>query len=100
MNVYFRDDDLCECANDLRKATKKFGRAVGRKYISHMNLLQEANSKQDIYKFKFLRLHALKGQRKGQHAIDLNKDKGVRLIIVFQDSDSLMVEEVSTDHYA
>ena len=100
LNVLFKDKDLRECANELRKATKLFGRAVGRKYIDLVNLLQEANSIQDIKEFKALRLHALRGQRKGQHAIDLNKDKGVRLIIVFRDSDSLMVEEVNTNHYA
>ncbi len=95
MDVLYRDDDLEECANDERKGRKTFGRAVARKFISRVNFLKQARSTKDIpasWRFK-----PLKGTRKGEYSIDLNK--GDRLIVTLPGPGQILIEEVNTDHY-
>ncbi len=97
MDVHFRTDELRECAADVNKATKAFGRAVGRKYQERVSFLMEIESTREIP--SSWRFHPLRRDREGQFAIDLNKDKGVRLIMTFPKPGLLRVQEVNTDHY-
>ncbi len=60
-------------------------------------LLLAAEAFNDLYTVRSLRLHALKGDRAGQHAIDVTSR--VRLILTYQDDvRTIRVEEVS-QHY-
>ena len=97
LDVQFRTEDLRECAEDERKATKSFGRAVGRKYHERVNGLMQIESTQEIP--RSWRFHPLKHEREGQFALDLNKDKGVRLVVTFPQPGVLCVEEVNTVPY-
>lgn len=97
LDVHFRTDELRECAADVNEATKAFGRGVGRKYQERVSFLMEIESTHEIP--SSWRFHPLRGDRKGQFAIDLNKDKGVRLVMTFPKPGLLRVEEVNTDHY-
>lgn len=70
---------------------------MGRKYRERVNGLMGLDSPQQIP--RSWRFHPLKHDREGQFAIDLNKDKGVRLIVTLPQPGVLRVEEVNTVHY-
>ena len=97
LDVQFRTQELRECAEDEGKAVKKYGRPVGRKYVQRVRFLMETRSIQQIP--SSWRFHPLTGDREGEFALDINKDKGVRLIMTFPEPGLLRVEEVNTDHY-
>lgn len=63
MDVHYRKDELREYAEDERKAIKRYGRAVGRKYVERVNLFKELESVQQLRDIGFLRFHALKVER-------------------------------------
>ena len=97
MDIEFRTDALREEAQDERKATEAYGRAVGRKYQERVNGLMQIESTMEIP--ASWRFHPLKHDREGQFALDLNKDKGVRLIVSLPRPGLICVEEVNTVHY-
>ena len=98
MDVRFRDDELRECAQDTRKAIRKFGKAVGRKYIERIRFLAAAESTESIPR-SWRYHHLLRGNWDGQHALDINKEKGVRLILTELEPSVVRIEEVSATHY-
>jgi plasmid maintenance system killer protein len=77
---------------------KLWGEKVARAYVSRVNFLHAAASARDVLAVNAYRLHPLKGERAGQHA--LNLCGAWRLIVVFTDKamSVVRVEEVS-DHY-
>jgi toxin HigB-1 len=60
--------------------------------------MKAASSARDLFALQSLRLHPLKGDRKGQHAMNL--DESWRLVVVFTGKEwkAVRVEEVSK-HY-
>ncbi len=97
LDVLFRDKELRECTHDPRKATRKFGKAVSCKYIERTLFLIAAESIEQIPRSWWY--HQLSGNREGQHTLDINKDKDVRLILTELEPVVVRIEEVSTTHY-
>lgn len=98
MIIKFKTRQLENCFRDHRKANKAFGDQVARKYIQRINIIQQTQNLDELICLPGLRCHALKGERKGQYAVNLTgffrlifKLKGSQLEIV-------MIEEVSK-HY-
>lgn len=75
---------------------REWGLVVGRKYILRVKILGAAMEFNDLYAIRSLRLHELKGPRKGQHAVILHGRW--RLVLVRLADDKVRVEEV-TKHY-
>ena len=98
MNVQFKTDRLRQCYESLREGTREWGAKAARVYVLRVNQLFGATDAQALRSLRSLRLHALGGARKGQHAIWI--DEFYRLIVKFQDKATTVVriEEVSK-HY-
>jgi toxin HigB-1 len=98
VDVTFGDDDLRRCYEDHKRATRRWGQKIARRYVDRINRLQASQTANDLRSFPELRLHPLTGDRKGQWA--LNLDSAWRLIVVFLDQGMkvVRVDEVS-DHY-
>lgn len=98
MIVKFKTKQLQLCYTEYRKASKTFGNNVARKYIQRINIIQQSRNLDELTRLPGLRCHALKGERRGQYAINLTgfyrlifKLSGTQLEIV-------NIEEVSK-HY-
>jgi len=96
--VKFKTKQLQLCYTEYRKASKTFGNNVARKYIQRINIIQQSRNLDELTRLPGLRCHALKGERRGQYAINLTgfyrlifKLSGTQLEIV-------NIEEVSK-HY-
>ncbi len=98
MIVKFKTRQLETCYRQYRKANKTFGEQIARKYIQRIDIIQQSQNLDELMKLPGLRCHPLKGEKKGQYAINLTsfyrlifKHSGTLLEIV-------MIEEVSK-HY-
>ena len=80
MNVSFRSSQLERAFRKSAQATRRWGQAAARKYVTRVTQLLSARDWDDIRSLKALRAHPLRGDRKGQWAIDM--DKRWRLIVM------------------
>ena len=97
MEVSFRTNELRQCYDRSALATRTWGTAVGRKYISRVKMLSAARDWQEIRELRTLRLHQLHGQNEGKFAITLN-DRWRLIVSEGSTRNSLVIEEVS-NHY-
>ncbi len=98
MEIDFRTNKLEKCFRESGQANKEFGAQVGRKYIQRINLIKAAKDLNAVMKLPGLRCHPLKGNRKGQYAVNLT---GFYRLIFTVEGDKLsiaMIEDVSK-HY-
>lgn len=98
MIIKFKTRQLETCFREYRKARKAFGEQLARKYIQRVNLIQQSQNLDELKKLPALRCHELKGNRKGQYAINLT---GFYRLIFKVQGDQLeiaLIEEVSK-HY-
>ncbi len=98
MDVHFRTAGLERCYQDGDTARRAWGEKIARRYVQRIDALYAAKTAKDLFALRSLRLHPLKGNRQGQHAIRL--DDAWRLVVRFA-GDRLTivtVEEVSR-HY-
>ena len=97
MELRFRNTDLLRCYEEESRASRSWGPTVGLKYIQRVTVLRAVERFTDLFQIRSLQLHALKGNRKGQHAIIIHGRW--RLIVTYdKDEKLLFVEEVSS-HY-
>ncbi len=97
MKFDFASRKLERCYLDGNEATRAFGPKIGRLFLRRIATISSANDLSALYSLRSLRLHPLKGERKGQFAMDL--DKSWRLTITYNEKEnSIRVEEV-TNHY-
>ncbi len=98
MKVEFRTTALRKLYEESAKAKRAFGSQAARKYIQRVNILKAAKGQADIMAQQTLRCHALKGDRKGNHAMRLH-DRW-RLIVTFKGGvlEVVRIEEVNK-HY-
>jgi proteic killer suppression protein len=89
---------LEDCYRQLAAARRAWGEKVATRYVQRINQLYAARTAADLFTLKALRLHPLKGGRKGQHALRLDVDW--RLVVRFEGDrwKIVRVEEVSK-HY-
>lgn len=98
MEVQFKNAKLKKYYQKSDSAIKKFGEVVGKRYIQRINIIKATKDLNALKKLPVLRCHPLKGNRKGQWAINLT---GSYRLIFTLEGDSLeivMIEEVS-NHY-
>jgi len=96
VEVHFRSKSLRRCYEDSADGARAWGPVVGRKYILRVNVLYAVKQFSELYSIRALRLHELKGERKGQYAITVH-DRW-RLLLTRVTDDTVRVEEV-TQHY-
>lgn len=96
MRVTFANAHLERCYLNSSLAVREWGSHVAARYIGRVDLVADAKTLRDVALVRSVRLHPLKGDRRGQYALALT-DRW-RLVIVLLDDDSVRVEEV-TNHY-
>jgi len=98
VEVTFRTTKLRKCYEGQAAAQRAWGVAVARAYVRCIEILKAVETLQAVAAFRHLRLHPLKGDRQGQHAIAL--DNRWRLIVTFEKGPParVRIEEVSR-HY-
>ena len=96
VGIEFASRDLEKCAQETRRAIRQWGAAVGDKYVQRVATIAQAPTFDMLFKLRFLRLHPLSGERKGQFALTLH-DRW-RLIISKVSDKVVRIEEV-TNHY-
>lgn len=98
MIVKFRDNTLKNLYLKKNYAFKTLGAQVAKKYIQRINIIQAVENLDGLIQLPALRCHPLKGNRKGQYAINLT---GFYRLIFTVEGNMLniaMIEEVSK-HY-
>ena len=98
MEIRFKTKKLEKQYISSSEAIKAYGLQVAKKYITRINILQSANSFEDLYSMPTLKFHPLTGDRKGEYAISLT---GYYRLIITQDGETFdiaKIEEVSK-HY-
>lgn len=100
---------------DEKIATRQFGSRVTTKLYQAVHYLQVVDHLSHVQGLPMYRLHALKGNRQGQYAMDLGRTSGFRLIFIplnpkdegytstheatlFKECEHIMIQEVS-HHY-
>lgn len=68
----------CEC---YKEAKKCFSKVVAEKLHSTIEFLKNAENLLDVYYVPTYKLHPLKGDKRGNFAIDLGRRLGYRLLI-------------------
>ncbi len=96
MEVQFRTGRLRTCYERYREGEREWGPEVARRFIQRINLLYAAETVSDLRTMRALRFHALKGERQGTFALEL--DRRMRLIVTFPAPGTVGIEEVSTHH--
>ena len=97
MNVRFRTRQLERAFQESDRAVRRWGEAVGRKYVTRIVELERARDFDDVRTLVALRPHPLKGERKGQWALDMTGRW--RLIVEpSEDGQDVTILEVS-QHY-
>ena len=97
MEVTFRTNQLRRNYQESARATRQWGADVGRKYITRINELYAVKDFQEVYSVKSMRLHPLKGSKRGELAIYLTGKW--RLIVMQGDTaEHVIIREVS-NHY-
>lgn len=71
MEVRFRTKKLQRQYEQANEAKRAFGATVARKYIQRVNIIKSAENLDELRKLPGLRCHELKGNRRGQWAINL-----------------------------
>lgn len=71
MEVRFRTRKLRREYEDYREAEKAYGTQVARRYVERVNIIQHALDIEELKQLPGLRCHELKGDRRGQWAVNL-----------------------------
>ena len=96
MIIHFAHSDLEECAEDVRKAIRRWGSIVGDKYPQRLTIIASLPNFDAMYAYRLLRLHRLSGDRQETYAVTIHGRW--RLILRKLSETEILVEEVS-NHY-
>ena len=96
MEIEFATNRLAAASLSLSEATRLFGFPSGRKYIQRLAVLRAADKFTQLYAHRALRLHSLKGNRAGQHAMTLTGNH--RLIVERIGEDHVRILDVEDYH--
>ena len=96
MDIDFSSNRLTDAGKSLSEASRIFGIPIGRKYIQRLAILRAADKFSQLYGFQALKLHTLKGNRKGQYSITLTGN--YRLIIEKVREDKVSIVDVEDYH--
>lgn len=98
MIAKFRTRQLESCFKEYRKASRVYGEQIARKYIQRITIIQASQNLDELTKLPGLRCHALKGERKGQYAVNLTGFYRLIFTLTGNQLEIVMIEEVSK-HY-
>ena len=96
MKIEFATNRLDAAGLSLSEATRLFGVPIGRKYIQRLAVLRAVDKFTELYGHRALRLHPMRGDHAGQHAITLTGN--FRLIIEQVSNDALRILGVEDYH--
>ena len=96
METEFATNRLAAASLSLSEATRLFGVPIGRKYIQRLAILRAAEKFDELHAHRSLRLHSLRGNRTGQHAMTLTGN--FRLIVERLSEDEVRVLDVEDYH--
>ena len=97
MELTFRTRQIQRCYEESARAIQRWGPEVARKFVTRIKQLQAVADFQQACNIRAMRLHALKGSKKGELSITLTGRW--RLIATKgEGEDSVIIEEVS-NHY-
>jgi plasmid maintenance system killer protein len=98
VEVRFGKVQLERSYRDNRLARTLWGEKIARCYVQRIDQLYAAETARELFALRALRLHPLKGERQGQHALRL--DDAWRVVVRFEGErlTIVTVEEVSK-HY-
>ena len=80
MEICYKHGRLQEVAANFKSAVREWGKENAKKLFLRIQQLKAASTLNDMHRVPGARFHPLKGDRKGQFALDLKHPK--RLIIV------------------
>ena len=95
MEVVFRTRKLEKEYTNSAKAIKAYGLNVARKYIQRVNIIKNAIDMDELKQLPGLRFHPLKGDRQGQHAINLTGFSRLIFTLEGNQMEIVCIEEVS-----
>ena len=96
MDISFATTRLARASRSLSEASKLFGVPICRKYIQRLAVLRATDRFAQLYGHRALRLHPLKGNRAGQHAMTLTGN--YRLLVERISEDEVRVWDVEDYH--
>jgi len=96
--VKFKSNKLKKQYEDSDNAISAYGDDVGKKYISRINIIKSSNSIDDLKTISVIRCHKLKGDRKGEWAINLTGKYRLIFTLHGENLEIARIEEVSK-HY-
>ena len=97
MEVIFRTNRLRRNYEESSRATRQWGADVGRRYITRVNQLYAVRDFRAAYNIRSLRLHPLRGSRRGELSIYLTGQW--RLIVTIGDSERQVIVSEVSNHY-
>ena len=71
MDIEFATNRLATASLSFAEATQFFGVPIGRTYIQRLAVIRAVDEFSQLYGHRALRLHSLRGDRAGQHAMSL-----------------------------
>ncbi len=98
MEIQFKTNALQKQYKYSKEAIKAYGEQVGRKYILRINIIKESKNIDELKSISVLRCHALKGNRKGEWAINITGYYRLIFTLRGEDLEIARIEEVSK-HY-
>jgi toxin HigB-1 len=96
MEIAYSSNHLIKASVTLSEANRLFGVPVGRKYIQRLAVLRAVDKFTQLFGYRALRLHPLKGDRIGQYSITLTGN--YRLIIEKMQEDKVRILGVEDYH--
>ena len=97
VEVTFRSNQLRRNYEKSDRAARQWGADVGRKYITRVNQLYAAKDLNEAYNIRSMRLHPLKGSKRGDLSIYLT-GKWRLIVTKGGTEEQVTVKEVS-NHY-
>lgn len=98
MEVDFKNNELREQYRDHKLAERAHGVQVARKYIQRINIIKSVKDIEELKRLPGLRCHPLKGDRKGEWAINLTGFYRLIFTLRGEELRTALIEEVSK-HY-
>jgi toxin HigB-1 len=98
MEVRFRKTKLKKQYEDFRKAEIAYGQQVARRYIQRIDIIKQSKEIEELKRLPGLNCHELKGDRKGQWAVNLTGFYRLIFTLVGDLLEIILIEEVSK-HY-
>ena len=97
MEVAFKTNQLRRNYEESGRAIRQWGLDVGRKYITRIKELYAVKDFQGAANIQAMRLHPLKGAKRGEWAINLTGTW--RLIVTKGDTEEKVIIERVSNHY-